>query len=131
MEHLRRIRGDELVKPARCLHLVTHAVIVWNTVDMAEAVAQRKQEVSPVHESDLAPIWPPGMHTSMSMAAITAPLRRHGDGRAYDRYGHRVSTGLHPHNVAMPLGTPKRRRLLTRARLLLTVLRSACATTWR
>jgi hypothetical protein len=56
--HLRRTRGDALVKQARCLNLVTYAVIVWNTVYMAEAVAQLKREGSPVHESDLAHIWP-------------------------------------------------------------------------
>jgi len=54
--HLRRKRGDELVNQARCLNLVTNAVMLWNTVSMAEAVAQLKREGSPVNESDLAPI---------------------------------------------------------------------------
>ena len=56
--HLRRHRGDELVNQASCLNLVTNAVIVWNTVYMAEALAQLKREEYPVHESDLAHIWP-------------------------------------------------------------------------
>jgi TnpA family transposase len=55
---LRRKRGEELVNQASCLNLVTNAVIVWNTVYMAEAVAQLKREGYPVHESDLAHIWP-------------------------------------------------------------------------
>jgi TnpA family transposase len=55
---LRRKRGDELVNQARCLNLVTNAVIVWNTVYMAEAVAQLKREGYPVNERDLSHIWP-------------------------------------------------------------------------
>ena len=55
---LRRKRGDELVNQASSLNLVTNAVIVWNTVYMAEAVAQLKREGYPIHESDLAHIWP-------------------------------------------------------------------------
>src|SRR6266567_4741681 len=39
---LRRKRGDELVNQASCLNLVTNAVILWNTVYMAEAIAQLK-----------------------------------------------------------------------------------------
>lgn len=56
--HLRRKRGDELVNQASSLNLVTNAIIVWNTVYMAEAVAQLKREGYPVQESDLAHIWP-------------------------------------------------------------------------
>ena len=55
---LRRKRGDELVNKASCLNLVTNAVILWNTVYIAEAVAQLKREGYPVNESDLAHIWP-------------------------------------------------------------------------
>ena len=55
---LRRKRGDELVNQASCLNLVTNAVILWNTVYMAEAIAQLKREGYPVNESDLAHIWP-------------------------------------------------------------------------
>jgi TnpA family transposase len=55
---LRRKRGDELVNQASCLNLVTNAVIVWNTVYMAEAIAQLKREGYPVNESDLAHLWP-------------------------------------------------------------------------
>ena len=55
---VRRKRGEELVNQASCLNLVTNAVIVWNTVYMAEAVAQLKREGYPVNESDLPHIWP-------------------------------------------------------------------------
>jgi TnpA family transposase len=55
---LRRKRGEELVNQASCLNLVTNAVILWNTVYMAEAVAQLKREGYPINESDLAHIWP-------------------------------------------------------------------------
>jgi hypothetical protein len=37
---------------------VTNAVIVWNTVYMAAVVEQLQQEGYPVHESDLAHVWP-------------------------------------------------------------------------
>jgi hypothetical protein len=37
---------------------VTNAVIVWNTVYMAAVVDQLQQEGYPVHESDLAHVWP-------------------------------------------------------------------------
>ena len=43
---------------ALCLNLVTNAVIVWNTVYMAAVVDQLKKEGYPVHESDLAHVWP-------------------------------------------------------------------------
>jgi TnpA family transposase len=39
---LRRKRGEELINQASCLNLVTNAVILWNTVYMAEAVEQLK-----------------------------------------------------------------------------------------
>lgn len=55
---LRRKRGDELVNQASCLNLITNAVILWNTVYMAEAIAQLKREGYPVNESDLPHIWP-------------------------------------------------------------------------
>jgi TnpA family transposase len=55
---LRRKRGDELVNQASSLNLVTNAIVIWNTVYMAAAVAQLKQEGYPIHESDLAHIWP-------------------------------------------------------------------------
>jgi TnpA family transposase len=55
---LRRKRGDELVNQASCLNLVTNAVILWNTVYMAEVVEQLKREGYPVNESDLAHVWP-------------------------------------------------------------------------
>src|SRR2546423_13861500 len=55
---LRRKRGDALVNQASCLTLVTNAVILWNTVYMAEAVAQLKREGYLVNESELPHIWP-------------------------------------------------------------------------
>jgi hypothetical protein len=56
---LRRKRGEELVNQASCLNLVTNAIILWNTVSMAEVVAQLKREGYPVKESELAYVWPP------------------------------------------------------------------------
>ena len=47
-----------LAHQASCLNLVTNAVIVWNTVYMAAAVEQLKQEGYPLDETDLAHIWP-------------------------------------------------------------------------
>jgi TnpA family transposase len=52
--HLRHPRGEVLAHQASCLYLVTNAVIVWNTVYMAAAVAQLKQEGYPLDEADLA-----------------------------------------------------------------------------
>jgi TnpA family transposase len=55
---LRRKRGEELVNQASCLNLVTNAVILWNTVYMAEAVEQLKREGYSVNENDLPHVWP-------------------------------------------------------------------------
>ena len=55
---LRQSRGEALTHQALCLNLVTNAVIVWNTVYMAAVVEQLKQEGYPVHDSDLAHVWP-------------------------------------------------------------------------
>jgi hypothetical protein len=38
-------------------------------------------------------------------------LRRHGDGRAYDRYDNPESTGLNPQNFAITIGKPTGKRL--------------------
>jgi hypothetical protein len=56
--HLRHPRGEVLAHQASCLNLVTNAVIVWNTVYMAVAVEQLKQEGYPLEEANLAHIWP-------------------------------------------------------------------------
>ena len=56
--HVRRNRGEDLANQASCLNLVTNAVILWNTVYMAEAVAQLRREGCPIHDSDLARVWP-------------------------------------------------------------------------
>ena len=88
---LRRKRGEELVNQASCLNLVTNAVIVWNTVYMAEAVPSSNGRVIRSTRA-ISPIsGRPGMSISMSMAGITSTLRRHGDGRAYDRCGNRAA----------------------------------------
>ena len=55
---LRRRRPEDLTHQALALNLVTNAVIVWNTVCMAAIIKQLKQEGYPVHESDLAHVWP-------------------------------------------------------------------------
>lgn len=55
---LRHKRPEELTHQALCLNLVTNAVIVWNTVYMAAVIEQLKQEGYPVHDSDLAHVWP-------------------------------------------------------------------------
>lgn len=55
---LRRRYPEALTHQALCLHLVTNAVMCWNTVYMAAAVAQLKQEGSPVQEQDVAHVWP-------------------------------------------------------------------------
>ena len=55
---LRRKRGEELVNQASCLNLVTHAVILWNTVYMAEAVDPLKREGDLVNDCDVAHLWP-------------------------------------------------------------------------
>ena len=47
-----------LAHQASCLNLVTNAVIIWNTVYMVAVVEQLKQEGYPVHDSDLAHVWP-------------------------------------------------------------------------
>ena len=56
--HVRRNRSEDLANQASCLNLVTNAVILWNTVYMAEVVAQLRREGCPVHDSDLARVWP-------------------------------------------------------------------------
>src|SRR5215831_3678787 len=54
----RRKRGDALVNQASGLNLITHAVILWNTVYMAETIAQLKREGYPLNERDLPHSWP-------------------------------------------------------------------------
>jgi TnpA family transposase len=55
---LRHPRGEHLAHQASCLNLLTNAVIIWNTVYMAAVVEQLQQEGYPVHDSDLAHVWP-------------------------------------------------------------------------
>ena len=56
--HVRRNRSEDLANQASCLNLMTNAVILWNTVYMAEGVAQFRREGYPIHDSDLARVWP-------------------------------------------------------------------------
>ena len=44
--HVRRRRSEDLANQVSCLNLVTHAVILWNTVYMSEVVAQLRREGS-------------------------------------------------------------------------------------
>jgi TnpA family transposase len=43
---------------AACLNLLTNAMIVWNTVYMQAALDALRHEGYPVHEEDLAHLWP-------------------------------------------------------------------------
>ena len=51
---VRRKQEDEQVHQATCLNLLTNCVITWNTVYMAAAIDQLRQEGYAVQESDLA-----------------------------------------------------------------------------
>jgi len=55
---LRRKQEEALTNQAGCLNLVTNAVILWNTVYMAAAIEQLKQEGYPIRDGDLAHVWP-------------------------------------------------------------------------
>jgi hypothetical protein len=55
---LRHPRGEVPAHRASCLNLLTNAVIVWNTIYMAAAVEQLKQEGYPVYETHHVHIWP-------------------------------------------------------------------------
>lgn len=55
---LRQSRGAAFTHQALCLHLVTNAVSVWNTVSMTAVVEQLQHEGCPVQDSDLAHVWP-------------------------------------------------------------------------
>lgn len=55
---LRRKQEEALTHQAGCLNLVTNAVIIWNTVYMAKAIEQLKEEGYSVHDSDLPHLWP-------------------------------------------------------------------------
>ena len=55
--HVKQLQ-EVLTHQALCLTLVTNAVSVWNTVYMAAVMEPLKEEGSPVHDSDLAHVWP-------------------------------------------------------------------------
>jgi TnpA family transposase len=55
---LRQKNEEGFTQQAGRLNLVTNAVVIWNTVYMAEVIEQLKQEGYPVRDSDVAYIWP-------------------------------------------------------------------------
>jgi Tn3 transposase DDE domain len=55
---IRRKQEEEQVHQATCLNLLTNCVITWNTVYMAAAIDQLRQEGYAVQESDLAYLSP-------------------------------------------------------------------------
>lgn len=55
---LRRKTDEGLQHQAGCLNLLTNAVILWNSVYMAEALTQLKKEGLDFNEEDLKHIWP-------------------------------------------------------------------------
>lgn len=88
--HRRHPRGEQLAPHARCLNLVTNAVIVWNTVYMAAGVEQLKQEGYPVQASDARISGPHAMPISTSMANTISIWTRCAGVRAYARSGSRA-----------------------------------------
>jgi TnpA family transposase len=55
---IRRRQYEAQTNQAMCLNVVTNAVIIWNTVYMQAALDQLRAEGYPVHEEDLAHLWP-------------------------------------------------------------------------
>jgi TnpA family transposase len=55
---IRRKQEEEQTNQAGCLHLLTNAVIAWNTVYMAAAIEQLRAEGYPVREEDIAHLSP-------------------------------------------------------------------------
>ncbi|MGH2412465.1 MAG: Tn3 family transposase, partial [Microcystaceae cyanobacterium] len=55
---LRRRKQEELANQSHCLTLVTNAVVVWNTIYMAEVLDYLKQEGYPMSEEDIAHLSP-------------------------------------------------------------------------
>ena len=55
---IRRKQEEEQTNQAGCLHLLTNAVVVWNTVYMAAAIEQLKREGYLVLEEDIAHLSP-------------------------------------------------------------------------
>ena len=55
---IRRKQEEEQTNQAGCLHLLTNAVVVWNTVHMAAAIEQLKREGYLVLEEDIAHLSP-------------------------------------------------------------------------
>ena len=55
---LRKKQEEELMNQARCLNLVTNAVVTWNTVYMAAVIKQLRAEGKTVNEEDIARLSP-------------------------------------------------------------------------
>jgi len=75
---IRRSQHDDQTLQALCLNLVTNAVITWNTVYMAQALAAMRSEGLPVFDEDLVHLAP--------------TLRAHVN--AYGKYSFDVEAGL-------------------------------------
>ena len=55
---IRRKQEEEPPNQAGCLHLLTNAVVAWNTGYMAAAIAQLRAEGYPVRDEDIAHLSP-------------------------------------------------------------------------
>jgi TnpA family transposase len=55
---LRRKTSERLQHQVGCMNLLTNAIILWNSVYMAEALKQLEREGIEVNSEDLSHIWP-------------------------------------------------------------------------
>lgn len=55
---IRRRQPDEQMNQASCLNLVTNAVVIWNTVYMAEVIKQLEAEGYPIQGEDIGHLSP-------------------------------------------------------------------------
>ncbi len=56
--YIRRKDSEGLTNQVNCLNLVTNAVITWNTVYMAAAIEQMRNEGHIVNDEDIQHVWP-------------------------------------------------------------------------
>ena len=49
---------DEIINKATCLSLLSNAVVVWNTVQMAQIIAQLRAQGETITDDELARISP-------------------------------------------------------------------------
>jgi hypothetical protein len=94
------------VNKASCLNLVTNAVVLWNTVYMAEAVAQLKREGYPVHESDLAHIWPSRYEHINVYGRYHFNIEEAQRRKEHDRFGTRAARFLSDQNCSVSIEKP-------------------------